>query len=111
MQPVSKVELFLDVAENLRSLANSIQAVADAMAQSEAPTEAPPPAKEAAPPTEAVPKEKPVTWEQVREALGKKSLDGKTEAVRELLLKYGAPKLSGIDPKHYKALLADTEVL
>lgn len=25
--------------------------------------------------------------------------------------KYGAPKLSGIDPKHYEALLKDVEVL
>lgn len=108
---MSKVELFLDVAENLRSLANSIQAVAGTIVQSEVHTESLPPVKEAAHPQEAASKEKPVTWEQVREALGKKSLDGKTEAVRKLLLKYGAPKLSGIDPKHYEALLADAEVL
>ena len=32
-------------------------------------------------------------------------------AVRELLQKYGAPKLSAVDPKHYPALLKDAEVL
>jgi len=31
--------------------------------------------------------------------------------VRVLLAKYGAPKLSQIDPAHYAALLADAEEL
>ena len=58
------------------------------------------------------PVQKPVlTLEQVRAALAEKSHDGKTEAVRELLQKYGAPKLSAVDPKHYPALLKDAEVL
>ncbi len=98
---MSKVKLLLDVVEDMRSLADSLQAVADAMLQNDAPL----------PEEETAPKEEPVTCEQVREVLGQKSLDGKTEAVRGLLLKYGAPKLSSIDPKHYKALLADAEVL
>jgi len=29
----------------------------------------------------------------------------------KLLQKYGATKLSGVDPKHYAALLKDAEVL
>ena len=56
-------------------------------------------------------KEKSVTLEQVRAVLAGKSHDGKTEAVRDLLQKYGASKLSAIDPKHYKALLSDAEEL
>ena len=52
-----------------------------------------------------------VTLEQVRSVLAEKSHDGKTEAVRELLQKYGAPKLSAVDPKHYPALLKDAEVI
>ena len=36
---------------------------------------------------------------------------GLEEEIRALLLKYGAPKLSGIDPKHYEALLKDVEGL
>lgn len=104
---MSKVKLLLDVVEDMRSLADSIQAVADAMLQNEAP------AVETAPVTAAppAPKEKPIALEQVRAVLAELSHDGKTEAVRELLLKHGAPKLSGIDPKNYKALLADAEVL
>ena len=63
-------------------------------------------------PRKKAPVQKPVlTLEQVRAALAEKSHDGKTEAVRELLQKYGAPKLSAVDPKHYPALLKDAEVL
>ena len=32
-------------------------------------------------------------------------------AIRDLLQKYGATKLSQVDPKHYEALLRDAEVL
>ncbi len=104
---MSKVKLLLDVIEDLRSLADSIQAVADAMCQSDAPTEETAPIPQAA----LEPTQTPITLEEVRSVLADKSHDGKTEAVRALLQKYGAPKLSGIDPKHYKALLADAEKL
>ena len=36
---------------------------------------------------------------------------GHTAEIRALLQKYGASKLSQIDPAHYKALLAEAEVL
>lgn len=104
---MSKVKLLLDVVEDMRSLANSVQAVADVMLQSDPPPAETAPVKAATPP----PKEKSITLEQIRAVLGELSHDGKTEAVRELLLKHGAPKLSGIDPKHYAALLKDAEVL
>ena len=100
---MSKIKLLLDVVEDMRSLADSLQSLADAMTQGEAP--------EAEPVQKAPPKEPAVTLEQVRAVLAEKSHDGKTEAVRELLQKYGAPKLSSVDPKHYPALLKDAEVL
>ena len=102
---MSKIKLLLDVVEDTRSLADSLQSLADAMTQGEAP-EAEPVQKASPPP----PKEPAVTLEQVRSVLAEKSHDGKTEAVRELL-QYGAPKLSAVDPKHYPALLKDAEVL
>lgn len=104
---LGKVKLLLDVIEDMRSLADSLQAVADAMLQNDPPEETQPPKAE----TPEAPAEKPITLEQVRAVLAEKSHDGKTDAVRSLLQKYGAPKLSGIDPQHYKALLADAEVL
>ena len=59
----------------------------------------------------AVPAEPQLTLEQVRAVLADKSRKGHTAEIRTLLQKYGAAKLSGIDPVNYKALLADAEVL
>jgi hypothetical protein len=107
VKAVSKIKLLLDVVDNMRSLADSLQAAAEAMAGNE-PAEAAPKA-----PTSSEPKtkEKPISLEQVRAALAEKSQAGFTAEVRGLLEKYGAPKLSQIDPARYAALLADAEAL
>ena len=99
---MSKSKLLLAVAEDLRSLADSVQAVADAMLSNE-------PTVDAEPTVPAPQKE--LTLEEVRAVLGEKSRAGFTTEIQALLKKYGAPKLSGIDPKHYEALLKDVEVL
>ena len=99
---MSKVKLLLAVTKNLRSLADSVQAVADAMLSNE-------PTVDAEPTVPAPQKE--LTLEEVRAVLGEKSRAGFTLEIQALLKKYGAPKLSGIDPKHYEALLKDVEVL
>jgi len=106
---VGKIKLLLNLAHDLRSLADSVQAVADVMADQEtaemAQSEAPVSAKEPQPPAKAV------TLEQVRAVLADKSQQGFTADVRMLLEKYGAPKLSKIDPASYAALMADAESL
>ena len=51
------------------------------------------------------------TLEAVRAVLADKSRAGFTAQIRSLLQKYGADKLSGVDPANYKALLADAEEL
>lgn len=56
-------------------------------------------------------KESPLTLEQVRAVLAEKSRNGHTAEIRALLQKYGASKLSDVDPANYRALLADAEVL
>lgn len=61
-------------------------------------------------PTEPEPKPEP-TLEQVRAVLAEKSRAGHTAAIRELLQKYGAAKLSLVDPQYYEALLRDAEGL
>ena len=99
---MSKSKLLLAVAEDLRSLADSVQAVADAMLQNEPTVDAEP---------KALAPKKELTLEEVRAVLGEKSRAGFTAEIQALLKKYGAPKLSGIDPKHYEALLKDVEVL
>ena len=57
------------------------------------------------------PPEPVLTLEQVRAVLADKSRNGFTAQIRSLLQKYGAAKLSGIDPANYKALVTDAEVL
>ena len=57
------------------------------------------------------PPEPALTLEQVRAVLADKSRKGHTAEIRALLQKYGAAKLSGIDPVHYEALVAEAEVL
>ena len=104
---MSKNKLFLDVIESIHSLADSIQAAVEAMAAFEPDQYAPqePPAAEAKSMADIV------LLEQVRAVLAEKSQAGFTAEVRGLLEKYGAPRLSQIDPANFAALLADTEAL
>lgn len=110
---MSRMKLLLDVIEDIRSLADSLQAVAIALGQNDPDAAAAPaPAPETSPaPAPADPPPKAITLEEVRAVLAERSHDGYTDQVRGLLQKYGAEKLSGVDPKHYAALLKDAEVL
>lgn len=126
---MGKVKLLLDVIGDLRSLADSLQAVADAVADNGAaemettvtkePEKAEKAGKAAGKNTSKKdakaawqePEEKPLTLEKVRAVLAEKSRSGHTEEVRELLNKHGADKLSEIDSAEYPALLAEAEVL
>ena len=110
---MSRMKLLLDVVEDMRSLADSLQAVATALGQS-APEDATAPAPTPETPPASAPTDPPpkaITLEEVRAVLAEKSHDGYTDQVRGLLQKYGAEKLSGVDPNHYAALLKDAEVL
>lgn len=115
---MSRIKLLLDVVNDMRSLADSIQAVCDALASDEpaetSQAEAPTAVSEESPkkPGKAeVVKQPEITLEQVRGVLADKSRSGKTAEVRAIIQKYGADRLSGIDPKDYPAVLADAEVL
>ena len=102
----------LKVVEDLRALADSVQGVCTLVTDSlqEEVPESPPEAK--AMPEEAEVKALPeVTLEQVRGVLADKSRSGKTAEVRAIIQKFGADKLSGIDPKDYPAILKEAEVL
>lgn len=94
----------LKVVEDIRSLADSIQAVCSLVIDS-LPKETDTP--------KALPEKKPeqIPLEKVRGVLAEKSRSGKTAEVRAIIQKYGADRLSGIDPKDYAAVLADAEVL
>ena len=97
----------LDMAiKDLRTAAATINDVANTLAEmfSEDPHTVD--AAETAAPVKPV-----LTLEQVRAVLADKSRKGFTAQIRSLLQKYGAAKLSGIDPAYYEALLAEVEVL
>ena len=103
---MSKMSDMAQTIEELRSAAAAITDAANWLSQQfNSDTEE-------APITEAQLEKKPeLTLEQVRAVLADKSRAGHTAAVRDLLQKYGATKLSQVDPKHYEALLKDAEVI
>ena len=106
MSKMSEIDLCIG---ELRNAAQSLNSVADGLAALFSDNQSEPSAKPE--PKAAAPKPKSLTLEDVRAVLAEKSRNGHTAKVRELLEKYGAAKLSEIDPKKYAALLADAEVL
>lgn len=100
---MSKMSQMAQTIEELRSAAATIAEAADWLAgQFSAQVEQP----AAETPTKTKPA---VTLEQVRAVLADKSRAGHTAAVRALLEKHGATKLSQVDPQHYEAILKEAE--
>jgi hypothetical protein len=89
----------------MRSLADSVQAVCEAMADSDADPKEKPTTK-----TEKA-KEPDISLEKVRMVLAEKSQLGFTAEVRGIIEKYGADKLSAVDKAYYADILKDAEVL
>lgn len=100
---MSRIKLLLDVVEDMRSLADSIQAVAEAMAGNE--PEAASAAENPAPPKPTIP------LETLRARLGEISRAGFTAEVHDLIQQYGATHLSKVDSQDYDALLKEAEAL
>ena len=103
---MSKVKLLLDVVNDIRHLADSLECVVNSIVENtpESPCqEGDSSAKKHTSP--------PVTIDQVRAALAEKSGDGKTAEVKALLYKYDAGKLSGVKPEDYAALLEEAQKL
>lgn len=107
---MSKIKLLLDVVEDMRSLADSIQAVADAMMQSDAPQDTAQ-AVVAEPPKPTKKPEKKVTIEEVRAVLVPLTQKGLGAEIRAIFQKYGAGKLSEVKPEDYEAVIAEAEEL
>ena len=99
---MSKIGDMAMAIEELRSAAAAINDAADTLAEMFSGEK---------PEDPSAPAEPALTLEQVRAVLADKSRQGHTAEIRSLLQKYGAAKLSGIDPKHYAALLTDAEGL
>lgn len=102
---MSKIKLLLNVIEDMRRLADSLQTVADSIEENTPDT--------ACVEAQATQKhtEPPITIDQVRAVLAEKSSEGKTAEVKKLLFKYDAGKLSGVKPEDYPALLEEARKL
>ena len=127
---MSKAKLLLDVVSDMRSLADSLNAVAGAMMNAAEDTaenpkvddgySIPDEVAEMNRPAEEPKEKKPfmidgkkfeVNATNTRKYLVNKSRQGFREEVRELLIKHGADKFCDIDPGEYEALLKDAEEL
>ena len=104
---MSKMNEMAMTIEELRNAATAINDVANWLAQHFGGT------SESVEKTDAptAPEKPALTLEEVRAVLANKSRAGHTAEIRELLKKYGATKLSLVDPKHYEALSREVEVL
>lgn len=98
---MSRIKLLMEIKEDAENLASSIGILLTALESDEE-----------LPKEERVKQEeKTYEIEDVRKILADKSRLGHTAKIRELLEKYGAKKLSEIDPSNYKDLVADVEKL
>lgn len=96
---MSRIKLLMEVKEDAENLASSVGSLLAALESNEE--------------KEEVKDEdnKSYKLEEVRKVLADKSRLGFTGAIKNLLEKHGAKKLSEIDPSKYKDLLADVEKL
>ena len=105
---MSKMKLLLDVVDDMRRLADSLQSVADSIAGN-TPSDDQPDQQPAPQPEQ--PKAPVITIDQVRAVLVEKNSQGKTKEVKALLYKYDAGKLSGVKPEDYPALMEEAQKL
>lgn len=89
--------------EALRHAAKALDEAANRLAGQNAPQQAV---------TKAVHQpEKTLTLEAVRKVAADKARQGHTEEVRQLIQKFGADKLSGVDAAQYPALMRELEAM
>lgn len=104
---MSRVKLLLDVINDIRSLADSLDALANAPESADTAEK-----KLAAKSKHAKNnEEKTVSLEDVRKVLAEKSRDGFTNEVKAIISAHGSDKLSDINPSEYPAVLKETEVI
>ena len=101
---MSRIKLLRDLIDDVRAVADDLQAIVAAMASDE------PAAEPTETPVQEAPVEKAIRLEDIRAVLAAKSRDGYGAQVRELIAKHGGSKLSDIDPSEYGAMLKEAEV-
>ena len=95
------------VKEELLQCSQVLIGIADTLKELAHTWDEPLPVKEIAAPAPEI----MLTLADVRACLAQKSVEGHTAVIQALIRKYGAEKLSQVDPKNYAALMAEAEVL
>lgn len=98
-------QMILQIIEDVKRVADSVQNVCNFVL--EGLSETPKAIEEKSPKKD----EPAISLEKVRGVLAQKSQAGFTAEVREIISKYGASRLSEIDPKDFKAVIEDAEGL
>ncbi len=115
---MSQIKLLLDIIADVHHLGDSLEAYAEALTASDKLN--PDDFEQIYPPVEEQPKAKitpeaespkEITLSEVRAVLANKSRAGFTNEVKQLLMKHGAEKLSGIAETEYAALMKEAENL
>lgn len=105
---MNKTKIIKDIASNLNAITVSLEALIEVLNITTATDEV---KKDAEDVVTTITKAEPITIEKVRAVLAEKSQSGKQPEVKALIVKYGANKLTDIDPVHYEALLKEAGVL
>ena len=104
---MSKMSELSQVLSELKDCGQTLMNIADSLSELFSSTsdehETPVPQKEEPKPAHS--------FVEVRKKFAEMSRAGHTDALKELLKKHGADKLSSIDPSQYAALLADAEAI
>lgn len=95
---MSRIKLLKDIVDDMHALADSLGTLASALESD----------KSMAPEKPAKPE---LSLSDVRAVLAKKSQEGFATEIKALIEKYGAEKLSAVEPMHYEALLKEVEGL
>ena len=112
---MSRVQLLYDLVEDLRTVADDVQAIADALTQHDD-VPALPEQKAITQTTAAPAADKadveptvPITKEQVRDVLKRLSRAGYRDAVQNIILSYGVATFSGLPESEYADILKKAE--
>ena len=114
---MSRVQLLYDLVQDLRTVADDVQAIADALMQTDdvpaLPEQKAIPQTTAAPAvdTDSAEPDAPITKEQVREVLKQLSRSGYRDAVQNLILSYGVGTFSELPESEYADILKQAEAI
>lgn len=108
---MSQNKLILDVVQNIKNLANSLEVFADGLMEGQGQPVVPEKKKQSVANSEITPVKSEVTLEEVRAILARQSQAGYTEQVRSILTRFDAKKLSEVQPQYYEEILLLAEEL